>query len=26
VGIVGHGARWTDPAAGAALDDLVSLA
>jgi tRNA threonylcarbamoyladenosine biosynthesis protein TsaE len=26
VGIVGHGARWTAPAAAAALDQLVSLA
>jgi tRNA threonylcarbamoyladenosine biosynthesis protein TsaE len=26
VDLVGHGARWTDPAAGAALDGLVSLA
>ena len=26
VDLVGHGARWTDPGAGAALDDLVSLA
>ena len=26
VDVVGHGPRWTDPAAGAALDDLVSLA
>jgi tRNA threonylcarbamoyladenosine biosynthesis protein TsaE len=24
--LVGHGPRWTDPAAGAAIDDLVSLA
>jgi tRNA threonylcarbamoyladenosine biosynthesis protein TsaE len=26
VDLVGHGARWTDPATRAALDDLVSLA
>jgi tRNA threonylcarbamoyladenosine biosynthesis protein TsaE len=26
VDLVGHGVRWTDPAAGAAIDDLVSLA
>jgi tRNA threonylcarbamoyladenosine biosynthesis protein TsaE len=26
VDLVGHGPRWTAPAAGAALDDLVSLA
>ncbi|HEY8620181.1 MAG TPA: tRNA (adenosine(37)-N6)-threonylcarbamoyltransferase complex ATPase subunit type 1 TsaE [Dermatophilaceae bacterium] len=26
VALVGHGARWADPAAGAALDGLVSLA
>ena len=26
VSLVGHGARWSDPAACAALDDLVSLA
>lgn len=26
VDVVGHGPRWTDPAAGATLDDLVSLA
>ena len=25
VDVVGHGPRWTDPAAGATLDDLVSL-
>ena len=26
VDLVGHGARWTDPATAAAIDDLVSLA
>ena len=26
VDLVGHGGRWTDPATGEALDDLVSLA
>jgi tRNA threonylcarbamoyladenosine biosynthesis protein TsaE len=26
VDLVGHGARWTDPGAGALLDDLISLA
>lgn len=26
VNLIGHGARWTDPAATATLDDLVSLA
>lgn len=26
VNLVGHGARWTDPGAGALLDDLMSLA